>query len=333
MALATAVLRARRQIWKFAAAGGALALAIGLLTKRVYVSEATFIPQASESGVSSSLALSASQFGIKLPSSSAEWGPPIYVELIRLRELLEPIARDTVTVVEEGGRRTTFMDLLEVKNANPQRRLHDAVRELGKVIDVNEDKRINAVRLAVATPWPSVSLALAERLVRGVNQFNLQTRKSQASAERQFVEVQAGEAESTLREAEDRLQAFMQRNRTLSGSAELTLERDRFQRDVTLRQQLYTSLLQSLEEARIREVRDTPVITMLEAPKLAAVSESRKLAQKVVLGGFVGAIIAIVIALISQGLRGAREAPSHNAREFFGLMEEATPRFLRRRQH
>ena len=223
------------------------------------------------------------------------------------------------------------MDLLEIDDPVPELRVDIAVRALGKIVAASEVRSLGAVRVLVTTRWPSVSLALAERLVDGVNRFNLETRKSQAAAEREFVEMQAEEAERALREAEDRLQLFLQRNRAFDSSPELAFEHDRLGREVGLRQQVYTTLLQNREEARIREVRDTPVITVLEEPRLPVVREARKSIQKGVLGGLVGGMLGVLIAFLGRGVARARRAPTEEAREFFQLVEEATPRFFRRR--
>jgi uncharacterized protein involved in exopolysaccharide biosynthesis len=166
-------------------------------------------------------------------------------------------------------------------------------------------------------------------LLRGVNRFNSETRKSQAVAERQFVEARAAEAEIALRQAENRLQDFLQRNRVIGGSPELAFERDRLQREVTLRQQLYTSLLQNREEARIREVRDIPVITVIEAPQLPVLSEGRKSVFKALLGALVGSVVGLLIAFFTHVMTVTRRQSSSEAREFFTLLEGATPRFLR----
>lgn len=329
-ALGSVLLRRRRTILALGLLGALLGLAAGLLSTRVYTSRAIFIPQGPQQDGASGLALAASQFGIRVPPSSGTWGPPVYVELLRSRALLEPIAVDSVVVVERGGRRVAFMDLLEIEAPTPAKRLHRAVERLGKIVKASEDKKLGAVKLSVATEWPSVSLALAERLVRTVNQFNVETRKSQAAAERQFVELQAAEAERALRESEDRLQAFLQGNRIIAGSPELTFRRDRLQRGVESREQVYTTLLQNREEARIREVRDTPVITVLEDPRLPVVGEPRKSVQKAVMGGLTGGMLGVLIAFIVQGVVGARRTPSEEVREFFQLVEEATPRFLKR---
>src|SRR5438445_8264651 len=230
LALGSVLLRRRRTIVTLGLLGSAAGLATGLLATRVYKSSAKFLPQVSEASTSG-IALVATQLGIRVPTSSGGWGPPVYAELLRSRALLEPIALDTVVVLEEGGRRVALMDLLEVEAPTPERRADRAVRALGEIVKSREVRALGAVEVTVTTRWPSVSLALAERLVRGVNQFNVETRKSQAAAERQFVEAQAGEAERALREAEDRLQGFLQQNRVIS-SPELGFERDRLQRQV-----------------------------------------------------------------------------------------------------
>jgi len=330
LALANVVVRRRRIIGALMLAGATLGLTLGLVSTRMYVSNATFIPQGSDAGVSTGLALAASQFGVRVPTTGATWGPPIYVELLQSRALLEPIALDTLAVAEQGGRRVAVMDLLGVAGSTSSKRADVAVRALARIVTAEEDRKLGAVKLSVKTAWPSVSFAIAQRLVRGVNLFNLETRKSQAAAERQFAETQAGEAEAALRAAEDRLQSFLQQNRSISGSQELAFAMDRLRREVALRQQVYTSLVQNREEARLREVRDTPVITVLEEPRLPVMGEGRKSLQKAILGGLAGGIFGVLIAFLARALAEARLAPSEEVQEFFQLVDDATPRFLKR---
>src|SRR3954463_7881528 len=113
-AIATVVVRRRWQVLGLAAIGFALGLASGLSKTRVYASSATFIPEQSQ-GSTSSLAIAASQFGFTIPSAGGGWGPSMYVELLRSRALLDPIALDTVIVAEENGRRVPLIDLLKIK--------------------------------------------------------------------------------------------------------------------------------------------------------------------------------------------------------------------------
>ena len=102
LALASILLRWRRTIIALGLFGAAVGLLAGLLSTRMYSSTATFIPEGSE-GASSGFALAASQFGVRFPSSSGgAWGPPVYVELLRSRSLLEPMVRESVLVAEAG---------------------------------------------------------------------------------------------------------------------------------------------------------------------------------------------------------------------------------------
>src|SRR5258708_21392431 len=172
------------------------------------------------------------------------WGPSVYVELLRSAVLLEPIALDSVVVAEEGKRTVAVMDLLDVKAPTPAQRLDATIRQLGKIVTPGEVRTLGAVRLSVATPWPSVSLSLAQRMLDGVNRFNLNARKSAAAAERQFVEVQSREADITLRDAEQRYLEFLQSNRVILVSPHLELYRDHLHRVISFRQQAYLSLCQ-----------------------------------------------------------------------------------------
>jgi uncharacterized protein involved in exopolysaccharide biosynthesis len=328
--VAVAILRWRGRIIRLAAVGATVGLLAGLLRHRTYVSEAVFLPQMTEGNLSA-LAMAASQLGVRVPvAPGGAWGPSVYVELLRSRGLLEPIARDTLAVAEEGGRRVAVLDLLDVSGSNPDLRAGRGVEALRELAISRELKPMGGVDLRVTTRWPSVSYAIAQGLMGAVQRFNVESRQSQAGAERRFVEARVDEAERALREAEDHLQVFLQRNRTIMGSPELLFERDRLQRDVALRQQIYTGLLQSREEARIREVRDTPVITVIEAPQVPILPAPRRALLKAVAGGLAGAILGLVIAWIAEGLAQARLTPANGVtREFFRLLDEARPKFLR----
>ncbi|MGI9043361.1 MAG: hypothetical protein ACR2GK_04465 [Gemmatimonadaceae bacterium] len=240
------------------------------------------------------------------------------------------MALDTIAVAEQQGRRVPISRLLGIEGPLGVETRDLAVRGLRSWISASVIRELSAVQVSVTTPWPSVSLALTERVVRGVNEFNVRTRKSQAKAERQFVEEQAVDAERALRYAEDRLQVFLQRNRELGGASNLAVERDRMQREVTLRQELHTSWLKSREEARIREVRDTPVITVFEEPTLPITGQPRGTVSKGITYALIGGIIGVLMAVFSHGMGAARTATSGEAREFFRIVDEATPRFLRK---
>ncbi len=155
----------------------------------------------------------------------------------------------------------------------------------------------------MASRWPSVSLAISTALVTGVNDFNQRTRQGQAAAERKFVEGRLAIAGSDLRTAEDRLEGFLRTNRQFASSPDLTFQRDRLQRDLSLKQQVFNSLTQSYEEVRIREVRDTPVITVIEPPAVPTLPQPRGRLLTVLIGLILGGFVGWIIALVSETIR------------------------------
>jgi uncharacterized protein involved in exopolysaccharide biosynthesis len=331
--LGAALLRRRRLLTGCMGVGAIVGFLYAFMATRQYPSSATFLPQSNQQGAAG-FALAANQLGISLPTSSGFWVSGIFVELLRSRTLLQPLAQETFTVEEDGGRTGTLMDLLEVKGSSPAVRLDRAVRLLqSKVVTSNDDRRLGTVKLTARTQWPSLSKAVADALVKGVNDFNLQTRKSQASAERQFVEGRLIEAGRELRAAENDLQAFLLRNRILA-SPVLAFDRDRLQREVTVRQQVYTTLVQSREDARIREVRDTPVITVIDSPLVPQRPESRRVIFFTVLGFIAGAGLGGAYALGLELTKRARAGGAADAQTFFSAWDEAVAgirRILRRR--
>jgi uncharacterized protein involved in exopolysaccharide biosynthesis len=198
-------------------------------------------------------------------------------------------------------------DLLEIDGGSPKLRKDAAIEELSRRIDVSASKATGVVELSVATRWPSVSLAIATELLQGVNDFNQRTRRDQAAAERKFIEGRLSVATADLRSAEDRLQAFLQANRQIR-SPDLQLAQDRMQRDVSLRQQVFASLTQSYDDVRMREARDTPVVTMVDEPMVPAKPEPRGRGIRTLMGLFLGAAFGVLFTFIRDDLAKRRAA-------------------------
>jgi uncharacterized protein involved in exopolysaccharide biosynthesis len=142
-------------------------------------------------------------------------------------------------------------------------------------------------------------------LLRLASAFNLDTRKSRAKAERQFVERRLEEVRTQLLAVEDRLQSFYQRNREYARSPALTFERDRLARDVEFARQLYVTLAQSVEQAKLEEVRDTPVITLIDQPSRPLRRDPRGTMRMTVLAFIAATVAGVFFVLFLDTIRGA----------------------------
>lgn len=305
--LANAVLRKRRPIVALALVFGLVLGGFALLQPRTFTSTASFMPQTRRSP--SNLSGIAAQLG--LAGFSAEGGqtPAFYADLARSRQLLGLIA-DAPVASDSAGRR--LADIYDVRGRTEALRREALTDRLQDDVEADVVTRTGTVRLTARAPLAPLAKELADRVVSLLNQFNLETRQSQASAERRFAERRLGEVRSELRDAEDRLQAFLQRNRDYRNSPELSFQHERLSREVAMRQQVFTTMAQAFEQAKLEEVRDTPVITVVEAPTLPVRPDSRGVVRKavlgIVLGGLVGLALALIPAFLSDGAPGGAAA-------------------------
>lgn len=324
------LLRRRWHIVRFMFLGAVVAGLWGLSRSQEYVAWASFAPTGVDQS-RSGLASLAGQFGVALPTGSQSLSPEFYASLLQSRSLLLPIVRDTFLVEDLGGRRVALLDLFEIGTDAQTLGVREdrGVTRIRKMITAATVKSTGVVTLSVATRWRDVSLAIATKLLNGVNDFNQRTRHEQAAAERKFIEARLALAGQDLRSAEERLRGFLEHNRAISNAPDLVLERDRIQRDVTLRQQVFTSLTQSYEDARLREVRDTPVLTIVEAPSVRAEPEPRGRLKLLILGTALGGIVAAVSALMSEMATRRRGDAQADAEEFVAALREAKGDVLR----
>ncbi len=286
-----------------------LAVAYVLLRPRTYTTAFSFLPQVTTDPGRAGIAGLAGQLGLAIPSGAGQSeSPQMYADLLTTHEVLGPIATDSF--VSDGGspERVPLADLLEVPPASREEREIRTVRALrSEVVSISVATRTTGtITVRVRTRSPRLSQQLAERLLLGLNNYNVVTRQSQAGEERTFIEQRLGEAQVTLRQAEDRLERFLRSNRQFQNSPELSFARDRLQRDLNLQQQIVSDLAQQFEAARIREVRDIPVITLVDRPRQAVLPDPRG-GLRILLGAvFAGLLLGGTWAVLSDELRRVR---------------------------
>jgi uncharacterized protein involved in exopolysaccharide biosynthesis len=140
-------------------------------------------------------------------------------------------------------------------------------------------------------------------LLQAIALFNMDTRQSQAAAERRFIGDRVDSARDSLHAAETDLQLFLESNRQWENAPLLIFQHDRLQREVMLYQSVLTTLVQSYEQASITEVRDTPVITVLQEPFLPPGRDPRGTVLRAVLGIVLGGMAGIVLAFLVEAWR------------------------------
>jgi uncharacterized protein involved in exopolysaccharide biosynthesis len=322
LALLVEVLRHRRLLLLVGLVTAAVLVAATLLRPRSWTVETQFTPQSRRQAAG--LSGLAAQFGLTLPGLESNQSPQFFEALLRTHALVRRVVEGPYALPPgEGADSGSLMDFYRLRRGAPQERLAAAEAKLRANAKTAIDPKTGIVLLRVTSTSPEVSLQVSRRYLELLDRFNRESRQSQASAERIFTEQRLAQARVELREAEDRLLGFLERNRSYSRSSESAFQEDRLRRELVLQQQVFSTLAQSFEQSRIEEVRDTPVITLVEAPSAPLLPDRRWLLAKVMLG-YVGGILLGIIAMIAWAIfRGTAELDPVKAGELDALRREA----------
>jgi len=316
--LLNAVLRRRWQIVRWCLVCGMVSVAWSLW-RRAYVAASLIAPQSSSRSASQFAGLAA-QFGISLARAGEGDSPELYARVLRSRELLREVALTRYRFAVSSDRRDTLegtlVSLYGVRGRTDAERDAAIVDRLERDVRADADLKVGVIELSTTAHWPELAVKINRNLLDGLSRFNLQKRQSQAAAERKFVEDRMRTAQDSLRLAEEALARFQSENRRYQESPQLVTAAGRLQRRVDFAQQLYASLAKAYEEARIEEVRNTPVVTIIDPPEGSARRRGFGLLSSAALGVLIGAFLSIGLLLINAILGSHRSINPAEFEEF-----------------
>jgi len=307
-------------------------IAVTLLTPRSYSASASFVPQGRSQTLSELVGITV-QNGLAVPGTRPSQSSAFYADLLRSRELLYEVVQTRYAFTGSRGplwsadpvaMEGTLVDLFEMERGDSARNAAETVDRLRDRMATRTNRETGVVTFSVTTPWPALAYQVAQRLLALVSAFDIDRRQSQAAEERRFIEGRLAEAGNEVRANEDSLARFLERNRDFANSPQLMFERDRLQREVTRRHQVLTELSAAYERARIEEVRNTVVLTIVDSPRVPPRPDSRHLVLKILFSFVAGLVIGLGAALWREFMDRSRTVEPDAFEEFVKLKHEAT---------
>jgi uncharacterized protein involved in exopolysaccharide biosynthesis len=303
------------------------ALAVGTLTfvlPRKYQSVASFIPQDTKAGgAGGSLGAIAAQFGVSQLASLATGGgggaaaSPFYAALLDSREILHTVVVTHYTLDQQHHFTGTLVQYFEIKARTPIEAELLAMKRLKtRVLDIQTDRPTGVVTVKITTDDPQLTAAIGAKLFELLDAFNQRRRQSQASAERDFSDERLAETRNDLLKAEAALADFELRNRSFAESPRLELERANLQRRITIAQQLYLTLAQQTDQARIESVRNTPLVTVIDSPTDLIEPVPRQTVLKTLFAAFAAVFLVAVWGLMAEQIARSRTTGSPAYEEY-----------------
>ena len=157
--------------------------------------------------------------------------------------------------------------------------------EVISIIEKNPKSNFSIIR--VVTSEPLFSKELAELVLKELEALS-RLYKSQAVSEKtSFIESRIFSVKEDLEFSEIGLKDFRDNNRQISSPA-LELEEERLERNVEIQKEIYLTLKQQLELAKIEEVQETSIVQILDKPQLPLDPYNKKLMVSTILALIIG---------------------------------------------
>jgi capsule polysaccharide export protein KpsE/RkpR len=278
------------------------------LPKR-WTAEAGFIPESSTSiQLPSGISALAGELGFSIPTGDPTSSPDFYTAVTQSRSLLERTMLTRFAVPHAGpADSAALIDILDIEDDTPRERMESGVEWMQDHTSADVDAKTGIISIKAELPDPELAAAVVSRMVGLLNEFNQRTRNLRARERRKFSEDRAADAQRDLDNAENALRIFLSRNRQIENSPELQFERGRLDRQVQLRTDVYQTLRREYEVARIDEINDTPVLTVVDAPVAPARPSSPRRVRMAAVAAVLGGLVGVSLAFFREYLNRSRE--------------------------
>jgi uncharacterized protein involved in exopolysaccharide biosynthesis len=343
-----------------------LGVTYALLAPEEFTSEARVVREAQQDGeLPGGISAGAlSGFGISLGGASSGLTPQAFPDVLQSREVKIAVVRDTF-YFPDVDLRTTFVEyinrppgLLEVVlnytiklpltlkdhlsgliSKSPQaptsprekgramlsKEEEDAVKAISEMVYTTLNEETGLMTITVTTGDPRLASDLTQSFVEYLTQRVREIRTKKIRERLNFVNERFRVAENELVAAEERLARFLERNQNPT-TATLQFQRDRLQRQVRFKEQLYSELQSQLTQTRLDLQRQQPVVTVVEEPVPPRERSAPKRTLIVILCLIFGGMFGIGGAFLRSYLNASQQDTDERrkleeVREALGLFE------------
>jgi len=169
-----------------------------------------------------------------------------------------------------------------------------AIKKFQNHIAVSDDKISGLITISTTFQDPKISAEIANFIGSEVEKYIQKENSAQSKKEKLFISDRLLIVKNELEMSEVELKDFKERNRGYEESPELFMLYSQFFREVEAKKEVYLTLQQQLELARIEEVKKSPILHILDlaVPPIKKSQPNRKLIL----------IISAIIGMVSSSL-------------------------------
>jgi uncharacterized protein involved in exopolysaccharide biosynthesis len=248
------------------------------------------------------------RYKVQVPETSQLITLEEYFSEYQKSSLISKVAKYTVMLPftiknwlsSSGGDTPTSVDRTMGNQDKLERLVRMSEREWGILrnmrnrIEISQDTETGVVSVSVKMQDPVIAADVADQVVQMLSEYITEKRTEKTRQDVEFIEERFEEARKRFEAAQQELAAFNDANRGQLTAMART-EEQLLQSQYNLAFNIYNSLAERLEEARIKLQEETPVINVLEP---AAVPDRKSEPQRT----FILAVFIIIGMIIGSGI-------------------------------
>lgn len=276
---------------------GVLAAAISLALPNQYTARVTILPDAQSNASAAGLSQLAASFGVTV-GRVGNGLTELYPTMLTSDRILTPVIYQRLQT-RSGDLRSLvqFWDLDKVDSAQAYERALRRFRD--KTLTVGADRGTLVVSIRVTLRDPSYAANVANAMVAQMDSFVGQFQRALAADRVRWIETRLTQVVADLERSEGTLKDFRMRNRLIASSPQLQLEEQQLMREVETNSAIYVELKRQIEIAKIDEVKNIPVIQVLDYAR-PPLRKSYPPRTAIVLGTMILAWLAVGAVVITR---------------------------------
>lgn len=147
---------------------------------------------------------------------------------------------------------------------NPLVIIERAIKKFNNHVQVSEDRISGLIKITTTLQDPDIAANVANFIGNEVELYIQKENSAQSTKEKLFISDRLSIVKKELEESELELKEFKERNRGFEESPELFMTYSQLFREVEGKKEVYLTLQQQLELARIEEVKQSPILHILD---------------------------------------------------------------------
>jgi len=189
---------------------------------------------------------------------------------------------------------------LPKKKGDPQKIwLENALEKIDNLILVKEEDS-GLTNIIISMEEPQLAADIVNYIAQYIKNYIGKEQGMQFKKNRQFIEDRLAAAKDDLSESEEDLTLFRKDHPITFDTPDLQLLRGRFFRSVEVNQEVYITLRQQYELAKIDELKEMSIINILDEGEAPVFRDKPKRKLIVILSLFVSLFIGVVLAVLRE---------------------------------